>query len=297
MLKRTLFFSTGGKLFVKDSLLWYESSDSAVGKHSFTIEDIGFIVVESQQMLITSYALNALVENNVAIIICDASHMPSGQLMPYSSHSLSASVTASQLTAGAALCGRLWKQTIQAKLKNQSECLKRLNLEYKVISVLSGKVKNEDIDNKEAVGARFYFKQLGIMGEFSRDRYGVPPNNALNYGYAVLRAATARAIVGSGMLCISGIHHCNQYNAFALADDIMEPYRPFIDEVIFENRDFFNVDELQREHKAKLLQILTRDVIIAGERRPLTNALSYTTASLARCFSKEEKEIIYPEFI
>ena len=193
----------GGKLSIKDSLLWYESSDSAVGKHFFAIEDIGFIVVESQQMLITSYALNALVENNVAIIICDASHMPSGQLVPYSANTLSSAIVASQLSASEALRGQLWKQTIQAKLKNQAECLRKLNLEYKSVAALSGKVKNDDIDNREAVGARFYFKQLGIMEDFSRDRYGIPPNNALNYGYAVLRATTARALVGSGMLCIN----------------------------------------------------------------------------------------------
>ncbi|MBQ7392837.1 MAG: type II CRISPR-associated endonuclease Cas1 [Lentisphaeria bacterium] len=296
MLKRTLFFSTGGNLSIKENLLRYESIDSVVGKHTFAIEDIGFIVIESQQMQITSYALNMLVENNVAIIICDASHMPSGQLVPYSANSLSAAVISSQLTASNALRGRLWKQTIQAKLKNQAKCLKRLNLEYKNIEVLSRAVKNEDRDNKEATGARFYFKQLGIMENFSRDRYGLPPNNALNYGYAILRAATARAIVGSGMLCINGIHHCNQYNAFALADDIMEPYRPFVDEVIFENRNFFCTDELRRDHKAKLLHLLTRDILISGERRPLANALSYTTASLAKCFLKKEKEIIYPEF-
>lgn len=296
MLKRTLFFSTGGKLSIKDGLLWYESGDSAAGKHSFAIEDIGFIVVESQQMLITSYALNALVENNVAVIICDASHMPSGQLVPYSANTLSSAVVASQLSASEALRGRLWKQTIQAKLGNQAECLKKLNLEYKAVAVLSGKVKNDDIDNKEAVGARFYFKQLGIMEDFSRDRYGIPPNNALNYGYAVLRAATARAIVGSGMLCINGIHHCNQYNAFDLADDIMEPYRLFVDEAVFSERDFFNIEDLQREHKTKLLQLLAMDVKINGDRRPLANALSYTTASLAKCFMKEEKTIVYPEF-
>ena len=296
MLKRTLFFGTGGKLSIKDSLLLYESSDSAVGKHSFAIEDIGFIIIESQQMLITSYALNALVENNVAVIICDTSHIPSGQLVPYSANTLSSAVVSSQLSSSDALRGRLWKQTIQAKLKNQASCLKRLNLEYKTLQVLSREVKNEDIDNKEAVGARFYFRQLGITEDFSRDRYGVPPNNALNYGYAILRAAAARAIVGSGMLCINGIHHCNQYNAFALADDILEPYRPFIDEAIFSDRNFFNTDDLQREHKAKLLQLLAMDVKINGERRPLSNALTYTTASLSRCFMKEDKEIIYPEF-
>lgn len=296
MLKRTLFFGTGGKLSVKDGLLCYESSDPALCKHTFAVEDIGFIVVESQQMLITSYTLNMLAENNVTVVICDASHMPCGQLIPYSAHSLNAKIASSQLSASDTLRRRLWKQTIQAKLKNQSECLKRLNLEYKSIAELSREVKNEDIDNKEAVGARFYFRQLGINTDFSRERYGVPPNNALNYGYAILRAATARAIVGSGMLCICGIHHCNQYNAFALADDIMEPYRPFVDEAVFGERNFFNTDNLQREHKAKLLQMLTMDVKINGECRPLSNALSYTTASLARCFMKEAKAIMYSEF-
>ena len=296
MLKRTLFFSTGGKLSVKDGLLWYESGDSAIGKHSFAIEDIGFIVVESQQMQITSYALNTLVESNVAVIICNTSHIPSGQLMPYSANTLASAVVSSQLSASEALRGRLWKQTIQAKLRNQAECLRKLNLEYKTLLVLSHEVKNEDIDNKEAVGARFYFRRLGISGEFLRDRYGAAPNNALNYGYAILRAATARAIVGSGMICISGIHHCNQYNAFTLADDIMEPYRPFVDEAVFSKRDFFNTEDLHKEHKAELLRLLAIDVKINGDRRPLANALSYTTASLAKCFLKEEKTIVYPEF-
>jgi len=296
MLKRTLFFSTGGRLFVQDSLLWYESSDPAVGKHSFAIEDIGFIVVETQQMLITSYALNMLAENNVAVTVCDSSHTPSAQLLPFSANSLSGAVAAAQLSASEALCGRLWKQTIQAKLKNQAECLKHLNLEYRKLAALGREVKNGDAANSEAVGARFYFRQLGIDEDFCRERFGLPPNNALNYGYAVLRAATARAIVGSGMLCIKGIHHCNQYNAFALADDIMEPYRPLIDEAVFADRDFFTVEELRREHKARLLQLLAADVVIGGNCRPLSNALSYTTASLSRCFLKEEKEILYPEF-
>ncbi len=296
MLKRTLFFSSSGKLYIKNSLLWYEPGDPAAEKRSFPIEDIGFIVIENQQMLITSYALNALAENNTAVIICDSVHLPSAQLLPYSANTLCNSVVSAQLAATDALRGRLWKQTIQAKLKNQAVCLKKLDLEYKKLTALADKVKNGDPANAEAVGARFYFKQLGLSEDFTRERYGEPPNNALNYGYAVLRAAMARAIVGSGMLCICGVHHCNQYNAFTLADDIMEPYRPFIDETIFSERKFFSAEDLTREQKAKLLQLLTMDVKINGERRPLFNALSYTTASLAKCFLKESKEISYPEF-
>lgn len=297
MLKRTLFFSSGGKLSIKNTLLVYKPDHSTAEEHTFAVEDIGFIVIESNQMLITSYALNQLVENNVAVVFCDNSHLPSGQLIPYSGNSLCAAIVSAQLSASEALRGKLWKQTIQAKLKNQAECLKRLGFEYKKVEALSKTVKTGDSDNNEAIGARFYFGQLGTADYFCRDREGIPPNNALNYGYAILRAATARAIIGSGMLCVSGIHHCNQYNAFALADDVMEPYRPFIDEVVFGERDFFKTEDLTREHKAKLLQLLAMDVKIRNDRRPLANALSYTTASLARCFQKEEKEIAYPEFV
>ena len=296
MLKRTLFFSSGGKLSIKNTLLVYKPDYSTAEEHSFAVEDIGFIVIETNQMLITSYALNQLVENNVAVVFCDNSHLPSGQLIPYSANSLCAAIVSAQLSASEALRRKLWKQTILAKLKNQAECLKRLGFEYKKVEALSKTVKTGDSDNNEAVGARFYFGQLGNADYFCRDREGIPPNNALNYGYAILRAATARAIIGSGMLCVNGIHHCNQYNAFALADDVMEPYRPFIDEVVFGERDFFTAEDLTREHKSKLLQLLAMDVKIRNERRPLANALSYTTASLARCFQKEEKEIVYPEF-
>lgn len=296
MLKRTLFFGSSGKLSVKNSLLWYEPGNTDEEPRSFSIEDLGFIVIENSQIVLTVYALNILAENNVAVVICDNSHMPSAQLLPYAANSLSSAIVSAQCSSSEALRGRLWKQTIQAKLQNQAECLKRLNLEYKKVLALSQSVKNSDANNHEAVGARLYFKQLGITEDFSRDRYGLPPNNALNYGYAVLRAAAARAVVGSGMLCIFGIHHCNQYNAFTLADDIMEPYRPFVDEIIFSERDFFNVDDLRREHKAKLLQLLAMDVKINDERRPLSNALTYTTASLARCFLNEGKVISYPEF-
>ena len=157
-------------------------------------------------------------------------------------------------------------------------------------------MKNGDPGNVEAVGARFYFQQLGTEEDFIRERFGAAPNNALNYGYAILRAATARAIVGSGLSCVAGIHHCNQYNAFALADDVMEPYRPFVDETVFGKIEFFDVPELNRAQKAELLQILVRDVKIRNECRPLSNALSYTTASLVRCLAREEAAIAYPEF-
>jgi len=298
MLKRTLFFGSPGKLSVRNTLLCYTSFDEkeASMTRTFPLEDLGFVVVESMQMSLTSYCISALAENNVMLLFCDPSHMPSAGLLPFSGNSLTGKNTAAQLDSTPALKGRLWKQTVQAKIMNQAGCLASLGIKDKKLCSLAGTTKSGDPENCEAVAARLYFKLLGIDDHFLREREGAPPNNALNYGYAVLRAACARALVGSGLLCCVGIHHSNQYNAFALADDIMEPYRPFVDEMVFSDRGFFSVPELGREQKARLLQILVRDVRIKEERRPLSNVLSFTSASLVRCFLREENTVAYPEF-
>lgn len=298
MLKRTLFFGSPGRLFLENTLLTYEAAgkETPPGKHHFPIEDIGFIILESLQISITTACLNALSQENVAVIICDQTHIPVAALQPYSGNSLTRQVTAAQIEAGDALNGRLWRQTVVAKIRNQAQCLFRLGLPDKRLRVLAKSVKNADPENAEGVAARAYFQTLTEGSGFTRCRDGIPPNHALNYGYAILRAAVSRALISSGLLCVIGIHHANQYNPFCLADDIMEPYRPFIDEMVFSSCDFFAEPELTKTQKAKLLSVLASDVVIGTEKRPLMNALSYTTASIARCYMKEEKMIRYPEF-
>ncbi len=299
MLKRTLFFGSPGRLFMENTLLAYEtgSMGNAPGKRTFPLEDIGFIVLESLQISVTTACLNALAEENIAVIFCNASHMPSAMMQPFAGNTLTQRHTEAQLQASDALKARLWRQTIRAKITNQAECLARLGLPDQRLRVLARSVRTGDTENAEAVAARYYFQQLAGNEDFLRCRDGVPPNHALNYGYAILRAAVARALTGSGLLCVSGIHHANQYNPFGLADDIMEPYRPFIDEAVFSSYDLFAVPELGKTQKALLLQLLAADVMLGKEKRPLMNAVSYTTASLARCFLKEDTEIRYPEFV
>lgn len=298
MLKRTLFFGSPGKLSVRNTMLCYTPCDREPVQETrtFPLEDLGCVVVESLQMTLTSCCISALAENNVMILFCDSSHMPSAETLPFSGNSLTGKNTAAQLDSTQALKGRLWKQTVQAKIMNQAGCLASLGIEDKKLSFLAGATKSGDPENSEAVAARHYFKLLGVDEPFLREREGKPPNHALNYGYAILRAACARALTGSGLLCCVGIHHSNQYNAFALADDIMEPYRPFVDEMVFSEREFFSVPELGREHKARLLQILVRDVRLKEEIRPLSNVLSFTSASLVRCFLREENTLAFPEF-
>jgi len=159
------------------------------------------------------------------------------------------------------------------------------------------KVRSGDPDNYEGRAAAYYWKNLfPEILEFTRDRYGDPPNQLLNYRYAILRAIVARNLVGSGLLPTLGIHHHNKYNSYCLADDIMEPYRPFVDEIvctIVENgEDFY---EISKSIKQQLLEIPTVDVFIENKRSPLMIGVQRTTASLAKCYAGEQRKILYPE--
>ena len=159
-------------------------------------------------------------------------------------------------------------------------------------------VKSGDCDNYEAQGAVYYWRNIfPDQTDFVRDREGDPPNNLLNYGYAILRAVIARALVISGLLPIYGIHHHNRYNAYCLADDIMEPYRPFVDNLVIDiMKKHSDYSDLSKDIKQELLSIPVLDVIIEGKRSPLMIAASQTTASLAKCFYGEIRKISYPEF-
>ena len=299
MLKRTLCFSNRGFLRCANQQLVYEMEVADEKQtRSFPIEDLGFVVIETPQVTLTSYAIQALAANNTAVIFCDTTCMPSAVLQPLMMHSTAQKYAQAQLEATEALKNRLWRQTIQAKIRNQAVLLAKTNKSAsQKLRNISGKVKNGDPENCEAQAARLYFSSHDLGPTFRRDPDGVMPNAALNYGYAILRAATARALVGSGLICMAGIHHHNQYNSFVLADDIMEPYRPFVDDIVFSQLELFGSSPiLTQSMKATLLGTLTTDVMIEAMRRPLMNALSYTTASLVRCFMKEEKEIRFPEF-
>lgn len=299
MIAKTLSFGSPGRLSVKNEQLVYDGSD---GIHrAFPVEDLGFVIVETGQMTITSGCLQRLADSNVALVVCDATHTPSGQMLPYAAHSTAQETMTAQLAASDAVQGRLWRQIIRWKIANQSALLKRIGHDTEALRLknMAASVKNRDMENMEAQAARLYFRTLAPSSDFTRDRDGVWPNAALNYGYAVLRAAMARALVGSGLACFRGIHHHNRYNAFALADDMMEPYRPFVDQYVLGGEPPFDLpaQELTREMRARLLKMLTCDVRMGDLKRPLSIALTFTTASLARYYLGEAKELALPEFL
>lgn len=295
MLKRTLFFSKPSRLTLKKKQLVVNLTESGENR-TVPVEDIGFMVVENMQVSMSMPLLSALNENNVAVVFCNEKHMPSSMLLNLESHNIQGELFAQQIAATEPLKKNLWKQTMEQKIFNQAALLKKLGKEYKDVLVYSKEVKSGDTDNREGAAARIYWPRL-FGKDFIRDRYGEPPNMMLNYCYIVLRAAVARALSGSGLLPTLGIFHHNRYNAFCLADDIMEPYRPWVDETVFNiwqnNEDIMEIDI---KTKMQLLEVLTADVDVGKNKRPLMVALSQTTASLAKCFSGEIKKIQYPEF-
>lgn len=258
------------------------------------IEDIGFLVLDHSEIYISLPAMNLLIENNSAIIICSKNHLPNGLFLNLNSHHIQQEIFKNQINASIPLKKQLWQQTIVEKISNQGILLKNITEKKNNFDFLASKVLSGDTSNMEGVAANFYWKTF-FEFNFKRERFGDYPNNFLNYGYAILRAATARALSGSGLLNTLGIHHKSKYNAFALADDIMEPFRPIIDEKVYEIMQHYEEQELNTTIKTELLQILTRTVYFKDEKSPLMVALQKTASSLQQCYAGERKKIKYPK--
>lgn len=309
MIKKTLYFGNPAYLSLRNAQLviklpGVEKAESlpdmmkAQAEVTKPIEDLGVVVLDNKQVTITSGLLDALLENNCAVITCDSKSMPIGLMLPLYGNTTQNERFRQQLDASLPLKKQLWQQTIQMKINNQASVLKDcVDEEVRCMRVWASDVRSGDPDNLEARAAAYYWKSLfaDIEG-FTREREGIYPNNLLNYGYAILRAVVARGLVTSGLLPTLGIHHHNRYNAYCLADDIMEPYRPYVDELVFKLVQINGkVLDLTKEIKAKLLEIPTLEVKIGGKRSPLMVAVGQTTASLYKYFSGEVRRISYPE--
>lgn len=256
------------------------------------VEDIGMVLLENQQISITMPLLNALADNNAAVIVCADTMMPNAMMLNLNSNSVQGERYRCQINASEPLKKNLWKQTVESKIRNQAALLDKLDKDGSVLKPYWQNVKSDDSDNREGTAAKIYWNAL-FGKEFTRLRTGDSPNEMLNYGYTILRAAVARALMGSGLFPAFGIHHRNRYNAFPLADDIMEPYRPFVDEIVF-NMYANGERELTKDVKTEILKLLYVDTMFDKVSRPLEIGLSMTTASLFKCFAGEQKRVIYP---
>lgn len=309
MIKRTLCFSNSAYLSLKNEQLviklpQIEKNDDLPesfkvdATKTIPIEDIGVVVLDHKQITITQGLMEALLENHCAVITCDKTHLPVGLMLPLCGNTTQNERFRCQLDASLPLKKQLWQQTVQAKIGNQAVVLEKCRgTEVGNMQKWQKEVRSGDPDNLEGRAAAYYWKNMfpGV-DDFTREREGVSPNNLLNYGYAILRAIVARALVASGMLPTLGIHHHNRYNAYCLADDIMEPYRPYVDELVVNYTDKNGCpDEITPDIKKVMLSIPVLDVHINGQRSPLMLAAGQTAASIYRCFSGESRKIIYPE--
>lgn len=298
MIKRTLCFSSPAYLSLKLRQMVYRSPEDESAPRTIPVEDIGIVILDNQQITITQGLMSALLENNCAIVSCDGKHLPTGLFLPLSAHTLQNERFRRQLDASLPLKKQLWQQTIEAKIYNQAVMLELSTKErHNNMYIWSEQVKSGDSDNMEARAAAYYWKALFPDNpSFIRGQEEGGANVLLNYGYAILRATVARALVGNGMLPTLGIHHHNRYDAYCLADDVMEPYRPYVDKLVFEMLHD-GILEINKDAKLRLLTLPTTEVTIEGQRRPLMVAVSQTSASLAKCFNGEIRKIVYPEMI
>ncbi len=296
MIKRTIYFSNPYHLSTRYTQLCIAEKKTGEIK-TLPIEDIGYIIFEHPQITFTQSVMQLLAENNTAVIFCDDKFHPSSMLFHLDTHYVQSERFRYQVNATEPLKKQLWQQTIKHKIFNQATLLEKLAKPNTALLTKRKAVKSGDTTNEEGKAARYYWSKL-FDKNFRRERYGDTPNPALNYGYAILRAATARALSGSGLLNTLGIHHKNKYNSFCLADDIMEPYRPFVDEIVlklYENG--YDCLNLEKEIKAELLKVLTIDVNLNNQKSPLMIALNKTSATLALCFEGKRKKIDFPIFM
>ncbi len=304
MIKRTLYFGNPAYLRTQNEQLLITLPENKSGLResdrstTIPIEDIGIVILDHQQITISQALIGKLLANNVAFITCDSSHHPTGLMLNLEGNTLQAERFAQQINASQPLKKQLWAQTVEQKIKNQAQVLKSTGHgDWELMVQMAKNIRSGDPENYEGRAAAHYWKHLfGSELGFLRDREGKHPNAVLNYGYAILRAITARNLVGSGLLPTLGIHHRNKYNAYCLADDIMEPYRPFVDQIVLKiYKEHPTMENIATEIKAILLQLPIVDVKINNESSPLMVAMQRTTASLSKCFEGVQSKILYPQ--
>ena len=304
MIKRTLYFGNPAYLSLKMKQIVIKmpqknDGDLPIGEDvvkTIPIEDTGIVILDNKQITITQGLMEALLENNCALITCDSKRMPTGLMLPLAGNTIQTERFKSQIEASLPLKKQLWQQTIEAKISNQAAVLKYVTGElHNNMLKWASSVKSGDTENMEARAAVYYWKTVFDDEFFTRDNDSDGRNGLLDYGYAILRAIVARALVGAGLIPTLGIHHHNRYNAYCLADDIMEPYRPYVDKLVLDILAEDSCATISQSVKTKLLGLPVTEVVINEHRSPLMLAVSQTVSSLVKCYRGESRRLIYPE--
>ena len=303
MIKRTVEISTPGcYVHMEHEQLLIEKDGFKMG--SVPIEDLGVLILDNPQILITSALMGFLAEQNVSVIFTDAKHLPASLTIPFSANSIQTKILNSQIEISLPTKKRLWSQIISAKIANQARSLELCRREgAAALKEIANRVKSGDPENLEAYAAKIYWRKLFGDG-FRRDRDAADHNSLLNYGYAVMRAAAARSIVGTGLHPGLGINHKNQYNPYPLADDLVEPLRPFVVVRVYQIVNEMRPDadgsereiKLDRDTKKELLRLLGDECIYDGRKLPLMVALGYYAATVKQVMMGETDRPVIPTF-
>ncbi|MDN3692766.1 type II CRISPR-associated endonuclease Cas1 [Chryseobacterium tructae] len=297
MITRSIYIGNPAYLKLKDEQMYILDPSTKDLKGKVPVEDLGVLMLDHFQITISHQLIQKMMGNNVVVISCDAHHLPHGIMLPMYGHTEHSDRIKDQLEASEPLKKQLWKQTVECKIENQKEVLRRLGNYYEPMAEYQRNVKSGDITNMEGIAAQHYWKHL-ISLDFLRARFGDSPNQFFNFGYSVLRSMVARAIIETGLLPVLGIFHKNKYNPYCLADDLMEPFRPFIDLLVMQWLEKWpETEELDKEFKAHILKVATVDVGIDGKTRPLLIAVKITAFSLYKCYTGEKRLISYPELL
>lgn len=288
---RVVFVSAPAVLKLLDNALLVEKPGGGAGK--VPVEDMAVLILDGDEIELDHALLAQCVSKGVAVVVCDAKHLPSGLLLPLAGHSLHTSTLRDQIAAGVPAMKRTWQSIVRAKLHAQADMLRHADRDHEYIRRMISLVRSGDPDNIEATAAARYFEAL-FGEEFYRAREVDGINSVLNYGYAIVRAIVARALVGAGLHPALGVHHRNQYNPFCLADDAMEPIRPMVDRIAWELIQVDAVpDELYPQVKRKIIGALSGFVRFDGKRYPLLVGVERYAASLRRAICEGE-DLIAP---
>ncbi len=294
MIKRIIEINHPSYLKIKQNQLCIEQGGKQVG--TAPIEDIGILLLSHREIILTSSVTTRLIENKAAIIHCDHRYMPCAYTLPLDNNTTHSAVLKAQMTAKLPIKKRVWQQIVQAKIEAQARVLALYSeQEAQALFTMAKRVKSDDTDNKEAQAAQYYWRKL-FDKQFRRNPDETGVNAFLNYGYAIIRASVARAICAAGLHPALGIHHTNQYNAFCLSDDLMEPLRPMVDWQVQTYLQNFKQSELEinQESKKILLELVSASVLMNQRQLPLMVALHEYTASFKRVLQGEEQQLQIP---
>ena len=285
---RSIMIESPAQLSLRDGQLVIRTER----EHTVPLEDISALLLENNRSTITTAALARLGQCGCAVFLCDEKHIPCAVLTPYQQHSRALAVLRSQLDASEPLKKRLWQSVVKAKIGNQALCLRLAGKEEEAQALfsLAERVRSGDSENAEATAAQLYFPAL-FGGDFTRSEEN-GWNAALNYGYAILRGCTARTLSVYGFLPSLGVHHRSTLNAFNLADDLMEPFRPLADLLVHSSMG--PEDTLTAERKRMLFNCLNLEMLSGGQRHSVSYAIDREVQSLRRAFEEKQPELTLP---